>query len=131
MARAATRRAPVTVRRGPHPQVTKMRSRIQAGARRAALHARDNRQAITSIGAAALLGFARSRDMQLPTIGNINPALLYGFGLYVAPMLGVRGRIGETLRSAGVGALCVGVEAAVRTGSAVGFDDNPDMEPGI
>ena len=119
---------PVPFRRGPSPRLKKMEARIASGARRAALAARDQRRELTAIGAAGLYGLARGKAWDMPTIGGLNPALLYGVVGYLAPSIGVKGKVGETLRSAGTGLLCVAAEKIARTGSptGVGFDDDSE-----
>lgn len=106
--------------------------RVAHGARRAASavagQAAIQRHDLTAIGGAAALGFAEQKQMNIPTVGGFDPALVWGAGLgFLLPML-MKGKgkgIVRTARALGIGVGCVGVHRSIVRGSAkVSGDDD-------
>lgn len=126
---AAMARRTTVVRRGVSPKKLERALASKAAMqRRARTEAKRREREVVSVGASALYGLAIGRDMQIPTFGNVEPALLWGAGFYVLPELLKMGSAGQYVKSGGVGLLSVAAYNVAKTGSleATGYDDFED-----
>jgi len=81
---------------------------------------------IAGVGAAAI-GFAEKKGYRLPTLGGIEPTLLYGLMIaFVGPMV-VKGNAGEALSDIGEGLLAV---AAYKFGTGQPVLSGDDIDDG-
>lgn len=130
---ALARRADGTFQRGASAPLARARTRtrtvVKTVRRRASAVAGSPTTAKAMvIGGAAAIAFAERGGTTLPTVANIDPALLYGLALgFGAPML-LKGKAGAMLAQLGLGAASVGVHRSIVRGSAriAGDEDDGD-----
>jgi hypothetical protein len=93
---------------------SKTASRVATAAKR---EAQLQSNVIASAAAAYALGYAKKNGMKLPTIGGIEPAILYGAILAYAGPKVAKGRNGQLVQAAGAGLLTVGAYQYARSGT--------------
>lgn len=118
---AIVHRRPVT----SHPRFVALAGRVKAAGRRSIVSAQRNEDTLLVLaGAAAPALLQRFGGRSLPTVGGIDPGILYGG---VCIVLGARmaGKNGARLRAFGTGLAAPAVARAVTTGSIkVSGDDD-------
>lgn len=98
---------------------------VRAGQKtRAVASKREN--GIIAIGAGVALGVMAKKGKNLPTVGGIDPALLYGAALFIAGPELLKGKNGERLGALGQGMLTVAAFNVPQRGIKVAGDDDDD-----
>ena len=93
---------------------TKAQAAARVTAAKVGAYAKARQGTFIAAGTAAALGAAEKSGIALPTVGGINPYLLYGVvGVVILPMF-IKGQAGRIAEQAGGGALAV---AAYKIGS--------------
>lgn len=121
------RRTALAVAHKPNPlkgKLAKANERLAALSKRARAGMANQEESAIAIGAPLLLGVLEGRGTRLPTLFNIDPAIVWGGALAVAGMKFVSGKNGKRLTAAGVGLLSSAArDSAKRGGIKVGEDD--------
>lgn len=119
MAAIKKRGAAVVVRRGGGMTAAKAKELAREAGRRARQSAVRAAQkgTVLSLGGAAALAVAEQRGVALPTLGGIDPAVLYGAALAFGAPMALKGKSGAALASVGEGVLCVGLHRSIVRGS--------------
>jgi len=96
-----------------------MRERARAAAvgRRVREEAMKRDEMLISLGASAALGYAKRKGVALPTIGGIEPTLLYGLILGIGLPMVSKDKMAKRLEAAGTGLLTVSAYSIARTGT--------------
>ena len=107
-------------------RLAKERARAAAIGRRTRAEAMKREEMILSLGSAALYGYAKKKAWNLPTIGGIEPTILYGLALGVGGPMISKDKNGRRLEAMGTGLLTIAaynvsgefsmVKAAARNG---------------
>ena len=114
------RRRSAVVRRSRSPyeaRYMKERARVSGIARRARDEAMKREEMVLSLGSAALYGYARKSNWNLPTLGGIDPAILYGVALGIGGPMISKDKNGRRMESLGTGLLTIAAYNVARTGS--------------
>lgn len=107
MASKLAKRAPAPTFSKASPKLARLQATLASRAATARRVASERQGMLVSAVAAGLVGYAERKQMALPTIAGIDPALLYGgIGAFAAGTL-VRGSAGRMLGQAADGALAV------------------------
>lgn len=119
-----------TVRKGPNPQIVKLKTRLAAASKRASSAAKDKESGLIAIGAAAGLAMLEKRNTKLPTVMGLDPAFTLGAVLFLGGPKIAGGKNGKRLESAGEGLLAVAANRSILRGSlkVAGEDDDDDDE---
>ena len=134
MASLARRNLRVVKSRRPSPQIAKLKERLKSAARRARGHggASGHDKTIFTLLGAGALAFAEKRNVKLPTVANIDPALVYGaIGALILPKY-IGGQNGARVQAAGDGLLAVAAHRSMMRGGVkmsgveIGADDDDD-----
>jgi hypothetical protein len=137
VAALARKRTAIAVRRPSvsNAKLIKLQSRLAAASKRAGKHVARHDDMLIGVAAAAGLGLLEKKGKKLPTVANIDPALLYGAVAYLGGRKLLGGRNGARLEAAGEALLAVAANRVVARGSVkvagdelVGddFDDSDD-----
>lgn len=126
MPKFARRSTALVVQNRPNPlkgKLAKAHDRIAALTKRARAGMGEQEESAIAIGAPLLLGVLEGRGTRLPTLFNIDPAIVWGGALAVAGMKFIKGKNGKRLTAAGVGLLSSAArDSAKRGGIKVGED---------
>lgn len=111
----------------PNPlkgKLAKANERLANLSKRARAGLVEQEESAIAIGAPLLLGVLEARGHSLPTVMNIDPAIVWGGALAVAGMKFLKGKNGKRVTAAGVGLLASAArDSAKRGGIKVGEDD--------
>lgn len=123
----AKSRSSLAVAHRPNPlkgKLAKANERLAALGKRAKAGLMEQEEAAISVGVPAVLGFFEGRGTALPTVMNIDPALLYGAALSFAGMKLLKGKNGRRVMAAGVGLLAsAGRDSAKRGSIKIGEEE--------
>jgi hypothetical protein len=126
MAKLAHRSSSSAISHRPNPlkgKLVKAHERLAALSKRGRAVMADQELSAISIGAPIALGFAERSGLALPTVMQLDPAILYGGAI---ALLGfkVKGKNGKRMIAAGVGLLASGGRDSVKRGGVrVGEDE--------
>jgi len=98
-------------------RLAKERARAAAIGRRTRAEAMKREEMILSLGSAALYGYAKKKAWNLPTIGGIEPTILYGLALGVGGPMISKDKNGRRLEAMGTGLLTIAAYNVSRTGN--------------
>ena len=98
-------------------RLAKQSARVAAISRRTRQEAMKREEMILSLGSAALLGYAKKKAWSLPTIGGIEPSILYGLVLGVGGPMISKDKNGRRLEAMGTGLLTIAAYNVSRTGN--------------
>lgn len=103
-----------------------LRSRGLAVARRLKEASAEDTDAMVGIGSGLALALYERSGKSLPTVMDLDPAIVYGFGAW-ALTRGKKGKGASMGRAAGLALATIGVNRSAMRGSIkVGEDDSPD-----
>lgn len=103
---------------------------VKRGARRAGSLAVKAKSQIAVAAGGGLLGALESRGVALPTVGGVDPALLWGAALAFGFPMVVKGEMGALGSLAGAGVLSVGAYRAISGMAATAGDDDAEDDYG-
>lgn len=134
----ATRSASTTVpaRRSitSNPKYQALEKRVKSLGKRVREGAGSARDPMMFLGGAALPAvYTRFSGKSLPTVGGVDPELLYGGGAMLASLF-VKGKASHMLRTIGAGIAAPAVNRSIKSGSVkvagdeeTGSDDTPNI----
>lgn len=129
MARSASKSSAITVSR-PNPYKGKLlraEERLKAVAKRAHSGMMEQEEAAIAIGAPLVLGLLEARGTRLPTVGGIDPAIVWGAALALLGPKALKGKNGKRIAAAGVGLLSSAARDSGKRGSLkVGEDEGEE-----
>lgn len=103
MARA---RKSITVRRGPSPQVAKLKNQLSARARTKAAERKQRTADFAAVAGGAAMGFIDRQNWKNPIdIPGVDDAAVYGPAAYFLADRFLSGRLREMVRGASVGVM--------------------------
>ena len=98
-------------------RLAKERARAAAIGRRTRAEAMKREEMILSLGSAALYGYAKKKAWNLPTLGGIEPTILYGLALGVGGPMISKDKNARRLEALGTGLLTIAAYNVSRTGN--------------
>lgn len=112
---ALARRPGSTVSKKKYEDLAARTKRLQAKARES--NGNTQEDALIAVGVAVALAAAEKEGKELPTVANLDPALIYGvLGAVIAPNF-IKGPWSQRIESAGVGLLTVAAHRSMLRGS--------------
>lgn len=101
---------------------------MSALSKRARASASNNEDLIVGVATAAAFSMAEKKGVRMPTVAGLDPALLYGMGLYVFAKKIAKGKNGDRVEAIGESLLTLAASRAVQRGGVkvAGEDDDDD-----
>jgi len=131
MATLARKRTSIAPRRrGPSPQLVKLKERLKTAAKRARGRsgASDKERTLLTVAGSVALALAAKKGINLPTVANIDPGILYGAAFSLVLPRYVGGKNGSRMQAVGDGMLAAAAARSFERGSVkVAGEDDDDL----